>query len=74
MRILNNTRSFLDDIDSRSMNDMLARHQAQAEGLDEVTDTVASHWVRAETEAFLESISTQETGNIVLCAYTLTAR
>jgi hypothetical protein len=71
MRILNNTRSYLDDIDSRSMNDMLARHQAQAEGLDEVTDDVASHWVRAETEEFLESTSTQDTGKIVMHVRTL---
>jgi hypothetical protein len=62
LRVLQNTQSFLDDIDVRSTTEMLARHQAQSDGLNEITEEVFSQWNRAETEAYFERACSNESG------------
>jgi hypothetical protein len=64
MQNLETVRSVLNEIDATSTSQMLARLDAQADGLEGVTEEIEHRWSKAEAEAQLEKASTQNTGNV----------
>ena len=60
-------------MDSKSLTEMQARHEAQSDGLENLPAEYLSQWNREETEAYFRRTSTQDSGTLVLIySYELT--